>query len=66
MDCTEEQVSLMARFELDRMKEMDAYRRQVCGQCQRTGRRPDDKMKLYSTLFNKPVHSEQRVEHTKW
>jgi aminopeptidase len=27
---------------------------------------PSDKMKIYMSLFSKPVHSDQRVNHTKW
>jgi aminopeptidase len=27
---------------------------------------PEEKMRLYMKLFNHPVHSEQRVKHTKW
>ncbi len=65
--CSEEQIRLMARFELDRMKEMDAYIGvRYADNASELGDVPEDKMKLYSTLFNKPVHSEQRVEHTKW
>lgn len=65
--CNEEQIRLMARFELDRMKEMDAYIGiRYADNASELSDVPEDKMKLYSTLFNKPVHSEQRVEHTKW
>jgi aminopeptidase len=65
--CSEEQIRLMARLELDRMKEMDAYIGiRYADNANELGDVPEDKMKLYSTLFNKPVHSEQRVEHTKW
>lgn len=65
--CSEEQIRLMARLELDRMKEMDAYIGiRYADNASELSDVPEDKMKLYSTLFNKPVHSEQRVEHTKW
>ena len=61
--CNEEQIRLMARFELDRMKEMDAYIGvRYADNASELSDVPEDKMKLYSTLFNKPVHSEQRVE----
>ena len=67
LGCSEEQISLMARFELDRMKEMDAYIGiRYADNASELGDVPEDRMKLYATLFNKPVHSEQRVEHTKW
>lgn len=65
--CNEAQIRLMADFELARMKEMDAYIGiRYADNSNELGDVPEDKMKLYSTLFNKPVHSEQRVEHTKW
>lgn len=66
-ECSEEQIRLMAGFELARMKEMDAYIGVRCtDNSNELGDVPDEKMKLYNSLFNKPVHSEQRVEHTKW
>ncbi len=65
--CSEEQVRLMAEFELDRMKKMDAYIGvRYADNTNELGDVPEDKMRLYNSLFNKPVHSEQRVEHTKW
>ena len=65
--CSEEQIKLMAEFELARMKKMDAYIGiRYSDNSNELGDVPEDKMKLYSSLFNKPVHSEQRVEHTKW
>lgn len=65
--CSEEQIKLMAEFELARMKKMDAYIGiRYSENSNELGDVPEDKMKLYSSLFNKPVHSEQRVEHTKW
>lgn len=65
--CSEEQIRLMAEFELDRMKKMDAYIGVRCtDNTNELGDVPEEKMRLYNSLFNKPVHSEQRVEHTKW
>lgn len=67
MGCSEEQIKLMADFELARMKEMDAYIGvRYTDNSNELSDVPEEKMKLYNTLFNKPVHSEQRVEHTKW
>ena len=65
--CSEEQIKLMADFELIRMKEMDAYIGIRAGDnSNELGDVPSEKMKIYNQLFSKPVHSEQRVEHTKW
>jgi aminopeptidase len=65
--CTEEQIKLTADFELARMKQMDAYIGvRVAENSNELGDVPPEKMKLYNKLFMEPVHSEQRVEHTKW
>ena len=66
-DCNEEQLKTMAKFDLDRMKEMQAYIGIRGGNnVSELGAVPEDKMKIYSSLYSKPVHSEQRVKHTKW
>jgi aminopeptidase len=65
--CSEEQIKLMADLELARMKKMDAYIGfRATDNSNEMGDVPDEKMKLYNKLFLEPVHSEQRVEHTKW
>ncbi len=65
--CTEEQIKDMARYELARMKDMQAYIGIRGGDnVSEKSTVPGDKMKLYMSLFSKPVHSEQRVGHTKW
>ncbi len=65
--CSEEQIRLMAEFELMRMREMDAYIGIRAGSnANELGDIPDDRIKLYNKLFAMPVHMEQRVEHTKW
>jgi len=66
-ECTEEQIRLMASFELARMKEMNAYIGiRASDNSNEMGDVPSDKMQLYNKLFAQPVHSEQRVGHTKW
>jgi aminopeptidase len=65
--CTEEQMKDMARYELARMKDMDAYIGVRSGDnVSEKSSVPSDKMKLYMSLFSKPVHSEERVNNTKW
>lgn len=65
--CTEEQMNMMASYELVRMKEMDAYIGIRTGDnSNELSDVPDDKLKIFNQLYQKPVHSEQRVEHTKW
>ncbi len=64
---TREQLELIAKFEVDRMKEMDAYIGLRSGN--NTNQWADilgDKMKLYMEFYNKPIHGEVRVPKTKW
>jgi aminopeptidase len=67
IDGTEEQFALQARFEVDRMKEMDAY---IGFTSLRNAFAwkdiPSEKMDLYNKYIWKKVHIEQRVPHTKW
>ncbi|HWR10755.1 MAG TPA: aminopeptidase [Rectinemataceae bacterium] len=63
----EEQFALQARFELERMKEMDAF---IGFTSLRNAFAwkdiPADKMDLYNKYIWKKVHIEQRVPHTRW
>lgn len=66
-ECSSEQLKIMAELELARMKKMDVYIGvRVSENSFELGDVPGDKMVLYNKLFVKPVHMEQRVEHTKW
>lgn len=66
-ECSEEQLKKMADFDLARMKEMQAYIGLRAGEnISELGAVPPEKMKLYSSLYLNPVHTEQRVRHTKW
>jgi aminopeptidase len=65
--CDQEQIKSMASYELSRMKEMQAYIGIRAGEnVSEMGAVPSEKMKIYIEHFSKPVHSEQRVKHTKW
>ncbi len=64
---TSEQLSMMARYESDRMKEMDAYIAIRGGaNASELSDVPPEQMKLYQEKWNHPVHSEIRVNQTKW
>ncbi|MBM3325049.1 MAG: aminopeptidase, partial [Calditrichaeota bacterium] len=67
LNATEERMQLIAGCEMDRMKKMDAYIA-VRGifNAKEYSDIPGDKMSLYERLWLKPVHLEQRVQHTKW
>ena len=64
---TEEQMRLTGEFERARMAQMDAYVG-VRGADNSTEMSdvPDERMKLYRSLWWNPVHSETRVPKTKW
>lgn len=67
LGATEEQIKLAASFELQRMKEMDAYIGIRAGNnANELADVPGDKMKLYTELFIGPVHIQERVAKTKW
>ncbi|MGI6669830.1 MAG: aminopeptidase [Acetivibrionales bacterium] len=66
-ECSEEQVKAMASFEIPRMKEMQAYIGIRAGEnVSEMGAVPADKMEIYSRYYQKPLHSDIRVPHTKW
>lgn len=64
---SEEQMKTWAEIDLNRMKQMDCYIGIRAGtNVNELSDVPEDKMKLYNSLYSHPVHSEQRVKHTKW
>ena len=66
-DCTVEQVKIMAQYELERMKEMDAYIAiRATDNATELSDVSSEKMKIYSEYFTSPVHSQERINNTKW
>ncbi|AZR73054.1 aminopeptidase [Anoxybacter fermentans] len=64
---TKEQMEMMAHYEAERMKDMDAYIGIRAGKnVNQWADIPGDKMNLYMEYFNKPVHFDIRVPKTKW
>lgn len=62
-----EQMQDIAKFELSRMKSVKAYIGIRAGDnINEMGDVPSDKLKIYMEEYLKPVHGEQRVDHTKW
>lgn len=61
------QAELMAKYELERMKDMDAY---IAIRGSENASELSDidsaKMKIYTDHFMKPVHLSERVNNTKW
>ena len=64
---TEEQAKLRAKFDGERMKQMDAYIGIRGGEnCNELSDVPEDKMKMESKFYSHPVHHEIRVKDTNW
>ena len=67
MNMTEAHAKDMARYALARMDEMDAYIGVRGGNNMfELSDVPPEKMQLYNTLYNQPVHTDCRVGKTKW
>ncbi|WP_138493132.1 aminopeptidase [Paenibacillus pinistramenti] len=67
MNAAEEQIKTWAAIDLNRMKQMQAYIGIRAGEnVNDLADVPEKNMKMYNALYNHPVHSEQRVKHTKW
>ncbi len=66
-NASEEQMRLTGEWERARMAEMDAYLG-IRGAENSTELSdvPDERMKLYRSLWWNPVHTETRVPHTRW
>ncbi|KGE16687.1 aminopeptidase [Paenibacillus wynnii] len=64
---TRESLQTWAEIDLNRMKQMDCYIGIRAGEnVNDLSDVPEEKMKLYNSLYSHPIHSEQRVKHTKW
>jgi len=64
---TVEQAKAQADWDIARMKEMQAYVGIRAGDnINEFADVPGEKMQTYMTHYSKPVHSEQRVKHTRW
>ena len=67
LNCSEEQIKMYAKHELQRMKDMSAYIgiRASNNTAELSGI-PKEKMELYNKYYTLPVHLEERVKNTKW
>lgn len=65
-ECTEEQLTDMLKFDLARMKEMNAYiGLRAAENVSELGAVSGEKMKIYNSLYLRPL-TDQRVNYTKW
>lgn len=61
------QFEAMGRADLERMKGMDAYIGLRGGfNVNEMSGIPEDRLKAWGSLYGKPVHMQQRVNHTRW
>lgn len=67
LNCTEEQMALMAKIDKEEMEAMDCYVA-VRGydNVSELADIPSEKMKIYEALYQTPVHHEVRVPKTRW
>ncbi|WP_342444217.1 aminopeptidase [Paenibacillus sp. FSL L8-0638] len=66
-NATKEMLETWAEIDLNRMKQMHCYIGIRAGEnVNDLSDVPEDKMKLYNSIYQHAVHSEQRVKHTKW
>lgn len=64
---TSEHIDEMAHYDLERMKQMDAYIGLRGGSnVNELADVPKDKMNLYMTRYSEVVHTRERVNNTKW
>lgn len=65
--CNEKQLRMLAKTDRDFMAKMQAYIGIAGGlNSAENSDVPTEKMKMYMSLYSHPVHSIQRVKHTKW
>lgn len=63
---TKEQIENYAKYDLIKMKQMDAYIGIRSGKQEAFQGVNNQKMEMYQTLYTLPVHFEERVKHTRW
>jgi aminopeptidase len=67
MGDTPEQWQMMAKYEADRMRDMDAYIGVRAGEnASELSDVPPEKNDIYQKFWQKPVHTEIRVNETRW
>ena len=67
LNCTEEQMKIFAKHDVQRMKDMNAYIgiRASTNTAELNGV-PVEKMEIHNKYYTLPVHFKERVKHTKW
>lgn len=67
INCSEEQIKLYAKHDLERMKDMDAYIGiKAPSRINELDGIPFQNMEIYNKYYMGPVHLQERVKNTKW
>lgn len=66
LNCSEEQIKEYAKYDLSKMKEVDAYIGIRSANPKELDGISKESMKIYNKYYQTPVHFEERVKHTKW
>ncbi len=67
LNCTEEQLKMMAKFDAEEMSAMDCYVGvRGADNISELSDVPAEKMQMYENLYSTPVHHDIRVPKTKW
>ena len=66
LNCTEDQINEYAKYDLFRMKNVDAYIVIRSQSSKDLDGIPSECMEIYNRLYQTPVHFNERVKNTKW
>ena len=66
LNCNEEQIKEYAKYDLEKMKEADAYIGIRSANPKELDGISKQSMKIYNKYYQTPVNFEERVKHTKW
>lgn len=66
LNCNEEQIKEYAKYDLEKMKEADAYIGIRSANPKELDGISKQSMEIYNKFYQTPVHFEERVKHTKW
>ena len=66
LNCSEEQIKEYAKYDLEKMVEVDAYIGIRSANPKELDGISKESMEIYNKYYQTPVHFEKRVKHTKW
>lgn len=66
LNCSEEQIKTYAKYDLARMKDVDAYVGIRSANPKELDGILKERMEIYNKYYQTPVHFEERVKNTKW